>query len=534
MHAHSFPIDLNLRFSQLINDYIVEDKKLKSYYSKSPSLENFESQINQKKASFTRENRDLLTTIFKNQYSNAKASKYVLKNIDLLISENTFTITTGHQLCLMTGPLYFIYKIVSTINLCIKLKEKYPKFNFIPIYWMASEDHDFDEISSFKFQDKKFQWKEDLTGPVGKLPLEKLKFTLEDFESCLGNKNEANQIRELIKNSYQESANLSEATFKLVNQLFGNYGLLVLEPNKKNLKKLFINFFKKELTDQFSFHSTEKQINNLKENYNKAYSPQVNPRNINLFYLLPDGRYRIEKKDNKFIVKDIGKSFLEKELIDELEKYPERFSPNVILRPLYQEVLLPNLCYIGGAAEISYWLQLKTMFDKVEVPFPLLLVRNSVLLYSKKQANKLKKLEIKISDLFYSQNTLDEKKVKEASSIDLNLEHLKIALNKQFDYLRSLVSKTDKSFEGAVNAQEKKQINGINKLEKRLLKAQKKSISNQIERIQIIRNQLFPENEFQERKLNFFTIYNEIGEKFIPLLIESLDPLDTDFNFIEF
>ena len=156
MQAHSLPIDLKLRFSKLINDYIVEDKKLKSYYSNPPRLENFESQINQKKASFARENRDLLTTIFKDQYSNAKAPKHVLDNIDLLISENTFTITTGHQLCLMTGPLYFIYKIVSTINLCSKLKEKYPKFNFIPIYWMASEDHDFDEISSFKFQEKKF------------------------------------------------------------------------------------------------------------------------------------------------------------------------------------------------------------------------------------------------------------------------------------------------------------------------------------------------------------------------------------------
>ena len=192
----------------------------------------------------------------------------------------------------------------------------------------------------------------------------------------------------------------------------------------------------------------------MKDNYSKTYSPQVNPRNINLFYLLPEGRYRIEKNDNKFVVKDTGKFFSENELIDQLEKYPERFSPNVILRPLYQEVLLPNLCYIGGAAEISYWLQLKTMFEKVEVPFPLL-VRNSVLLYSKKQANKLKKLEIEISDLFYSQKVLDEKKVKQASSIDLNLEHLKIALNKQFDYLKSLVSKTDRSFEGAVNAQEK-------------------------------------------------------------------------------
>ena len=534
MQAHSIPIDLKLRFSKLINDYLVEDKKLKSYYSHPPRLENFESQINQKKASFKRETRDLLTTIFEDQYRNLKAPKRVLDNIDLLTSENTFTITTGHQLCLMTGPLYFIYKIISTINLCSKLKEKYPRFNFIPIYWMASEDHDFDEISSFKFQEKKFQWKQDLIGPVGKLPLDKLKFTLDDFESYLGNNNEANQIRELIKNSYRESANLSEATFKLVNQLFGKYGLLVLEPNKKDLKKLFINFFKKELSDQFSFHSIDKQINNLKDNYSKTYSPQVNPRNINLFYLLPEGRYRIEKNDNKFVVKDTGKFFSENELIDQLEKCPERFSPNVILRPLYQEVLLPNLCYIGGAAEISYWLQLKTMFEKVEVPFPLLLVRNSVLLYSKKQANKLKKLEIEISDLFYSQKVLDEKKVKQASSIDLNLEHLKIALNKQFDYLKSLVSKTDRSFEGAVNAQEKKQINGINKLEKRLLKAQKKSISNQIERIRNIRNQLFPDNEFQERKLNFFTIYNEIGENFIPLLIKSLDPLNTEFNLIEF
>ena len=157
MQAHSIPIDLKLRFSKLINDYLVEDKKLKSYYSHPPRLENFESQINQKKASFKRETRDLLTTIFKDQYRNSKAPKRVLDNIDLLTSENTFTITTGHQLCLMTGPLYFIYKIISTINLCSKLKEKYPRFNFIPIYWMASEDHDFDEISYFKFQDKKIK-----------------------------------------------------------------------------------------------------------------------------------------------------------------------------------------------------------------------------------------------------------------------------------------------------------------------------------------------------------------------------------------
>ena len=159
-------------FSSLIVDYLDQKSSLNSLYNRFPTIENFEAQITEKAANYNQENRKLLVAALQKQYQNSTISEATENNILALEQANTFTITTGHQLNLFSGPLYFLYKIISTINLASELKTKCPKSNFVPIYWMATEDHDFEEINYFNFKGKKFRWNKESTGPVGRLTTE--------------------------------------------------------------------------------------------------------------------------------------------------------------------------------------------------------------------------------------------------------------------------------------------------------------------------------------------------------------------------
>ncbi len=521
------------RFSSLICDYLKEDKGLQPFYGLHPNIKNFKAQIKAKKSSFSIKKRSVLSRTLRHQYSILKPTKAVKINLNLLEKENTFTVTTGHQLCLMTGPLYFLYKIISAINLCDQLKKAYPESNFIPIYWMASEDHDFEEISSFRFRDKNIFWSREAAGAVGDLPLIDLKESLDVFESNLGDSSAAQTVKKWILNSYKKGANLSEATFRLVDQLFGKYGLVVLEPNKKELKLLFSPIIREELTEYNSFESVKEQIDKIKK-VREGYNPQVNPRKINLFYLTDSGRYRIEKEGEYFVLNGTDQRFNEKEFLVLAKKYPERFSPNVILRPVYQEVILPNLCYIGGGGELAYWFQLKNNFDRLKVPFPILLLRNSAIIYSEKLGKKINKLNIEKQDLFLKRNSLINKKINQISNINLDLSFLKQKLNEQFDHLNILVEQTDKSFKGAVEAQKIKQFKGIEHLEKRLLKAQKRALLDKTQRLIELHNCLFPDDTLQERTLNFVDFYLEMEDSFFPILFKALDPMNSNFVMIEY
>ena len=522
------------RFSKLITSYLNQTEEMKPFYGFFPLIDNFEKQIELKKETYSVLNRQVLVDSLEEQYHSVAHSTAVEKNLSLLKKENTFTITTGHQLSLMTGPLYFLYKIISTINLCKQLKKAYPKSNFIPVYWMASEDHDFEEISSFRFENKNFVWSREPAGAVGELPLEDLKPTLDAFEQQLGSSANAEFLKDLIGRTYRASESLSEATFRMVNFLFGEYGLVVIEPQTNKLKTLFKPVIREELTKNSSYKKVTSQIEQLIKEFDPNYSPQVNPREINLFYLTPKGRYRIERIQNRYHLNGTEQSFNEAEFLKLVDSEPERFSPNVILRPLYQECILPNLCYIGGGGELAYWFQLNSTFKHFNVPFPVLLLRNSALLYTKKLSKKIANFDLQVSDLFMKRDALINKKIRQISKIDLDLTPLKNQLKKQFTRLHNLVAQTDGSFKGAVAAQEAKQLKGIEYLEKLLLKAQNRVLKSDVERLAVIHELLFPNDSLQERALNFTSFYLELGVDLIPNLVGALDPLNPDFVLLEY
>ena len=241
---------------------------------------------------------------------------------------------------------------------------------------------------------------------------------------------------------------------------------------------------------------------------------------------------RIEKYKSSYKVKETDILFSEDEIIREINNFPERFSPNVLLRPFFQEKILPNLAYIGGGSEIAYWLQLKSFFNHKALTFPILAVRSSVLLVSDKTLKKCKKLDIKISDLFLNNHELSKFYLTKIGELKIDLSDLKKTVKDNFIKLHALSLKTDKSFLGALKAQEKKQLNGLDNLEKKLFRAQKKKHKEKLERLILIKKELFPNNSLQERQINFSEFYKNYGQEFIDILIDNLIPFNNNFLVI--
>ncbi len=532
MNIDHLSFDRTGYFPELICDYLAENPDLKTFYNRYPGLKNFEAQIAEKATHFPEANREILYQALRDQYKGMTLTQETESHLKKLKEPISFTVVTGHQLNLFTGPLYFLYKIISTINLTQDLKKAYPQYNFVPVYWMATEDHDFEEINFFNFQGKKLQWNKEASGAVGDLKTEGLEGVYEAFANALGSSHNAEQLKNLFQKAYLEHGTLTDATRYLANELFGKYGLVILDGNHTGLKKLLIPYAKKDIFEDVPFKRISETISKIEELPEK-YGIQVNPREINYFYLKEGLRERIIEQEGTFFIDNSELRFSKEDLLEEINQHPERFSPNVIARPLYQEVILPNLCYIGGGGEIAYWLELKSMFEAVEVPFPVLLLRNSVLVITEKQSRKLKRMNLSISDIFLKQSSFINKKIREISNIDIDFSPQKQLLENQFKALYDLAEQTDKSFLGAVKAQEVKQKKGLDNLEKRLLRAQKRKLEDQVQRMTEIQNALFPNQSLQERQLNFSELYLELGEDLIPMLMEALEPLKLEFTILK-
>ena len=529
MQRKHIPFQETGYFSKLICDYLDQKEAVRSLYNNFPNKKGFQNQIVIKEKNFSKNSRTVLVKSLELQYKGVSKSELTTANISSLTDTSTFTVVTGHQLNLFTGPLYFLYKIANTINLAKELKEQFPEKHFVPVYWMATEDHDFDEINHFFVNNNRINWNVSSKGVVGKHNTKGLEFVLEDFSRAIGSSANATYLKKLFQRAYIENDTLTAATRFLVNDLFGDYGLVILDGDDKILKKEFVPFAQKELLHQ----SAVKALAATNTYLEKNYKVQVNPREVNLFYCRENLRERILVEGDHYKINNTALSFSKAEILAELQVHPERFSPNVVLRPLYQEVVLPNLCCIGGGGELAYWLQLKELFAEFQTPYPILLLRNSALLLASKQVEKLEHLKVSTAELFLSNEELFAKKTKELSKLPLDFTIQKETLTTLFKGLKPLIQQTDASFEGALKAQEKKQIKGLEKLEKRLLKAEKKKFSDVLHRIKTLQDELFPRNGLQERNVNFSELYLEVGPELIPILLQNLRPLEQTFALLE-
>ena len=508
------------QFSERDKAYVNEDDKLASFYKYKVSLEAFKSLI-EDRDNFP-VNRNLLVDVLNQQYEKFESSKEVSKNIASLASPNTYTVITAHQPALCTGPLYYIYKIISTINLTKQLNERFKDLHFVPIFVSGGEDHDFEEVNHFKLFGQNIEWQSEEKGSVGRMSTAKLNTTIEVIKEKLGDSENANFLKNLLDTSYLKFDNYSDATISLVNSLFKAHGLVVLNMDHVDLKHAFIPILEKELFDSVSEAPVLSTQKLLEKN---GFKSQATPRAINLFYLEDQIRERIVKEEDDFHVLNTDKRFTESEIKALLRSNPEKFSPNVIMRPIYQEFILPNLAYIGGGGEIAYWLERKTQFEKLNTFFPMLIRRDSVLWVDAASTKKMGKLGLSYSNFFYDTNEMTKSFVVENSEHELNFNEEIKKLESVFKEISSKIKTIDSTLEKRSNADQAKFLNSLKELQSKLVKAEKNKNEVAVGQISKLAEKLFPGRSLQERKDNFFGFYLKYGDEFFEVLFDALDPM---------
>jgi bacillithiol biosynthesis cysteine-adding enzyme BshC len=522
----TIPFEKTSLFSKLFIDYLNQHPNIKPYYHHHFHQQDFKNFIDENPFSSLDRNT-LVKSLLDQSHSVANTSELSLNAIQSLAQTNTYTVTTGHQLCLFTGPLYFIYKIISTINLAKQLSQSFPDKKFVPVYWMASEDHDFEEINHVHVFGKKIQWNSEQKGSVGEFDTHNINSAINELRTVLGSLPYTDELIQLFEKAYTSHSNLSLATRYLVNEWFGEYGLVLIDGNDKQLKSLFVSEMQTDAFKQSSFTAVNQSIEELKA----LYSIQVNPREINLFYKDKQLRERIEKKNETFQVLNSDVSFSENELKSAIETTPEKFSPNVVLRPLYQQKILPNIAYVGGPGELAYWLEYKKLFEVYALPMPVLVPRNFAMLIDKGSLQKITKLNLSIEDVFTDGENLVKKIIK-TQHAEVNLEDFKSKLTSMFADMNVVVSEVDKTLASTVDAEKQKTLNGIAGIEQKINRALKQKSETEINQLWSIKQKLFPNNIPQERYDNVSMYYAKYGKAFITEMMAALTSELEDFNYV--
>lgn len=529
-HCTTLPYFETRRFSKTVNDYLAGSDPLKKFYTYQPNIEGVKQAIAGRKQFPI--NRELLSAYFTRRYQNVTCSEMQHANLQRINNENCFTITTAHQPNIYTGPLYFLYKILHAIKLADYLKNELTDYDFVPVFYMGSEDADLDELGHFFVEGLKLEWKTDQQGAIGRMHTKGLTAFAEKLSQWFYDKPFIDEVLGIFKDAYSAGENVQEATFHFLQALFGRFGLLVLVPDDADLKRSFEGMVKRELLEQFSGKIVQQTNDALVE---AGYSPQASGRELNLFYLNDEGRReRIELEGKTYTVPALGLAFNEQEILDELDTHPERFSGNVILRGLFQESILPNIVFIGGGGEIAYWLQLKDLFNDAAVFFPLLALRNSFALLPEKYAELQKKLGLGTTDIFLPDleicdaiaERFSDKKIPD--TIDLQNETAALyerALRQTADFDSSLI--------GHIAALHTDARKGLIKLNKKYKSLARRKAGEQIGQWKQLQHVLFPNGGLQERTENFIPFYAAYGPELLDMIYDYSQPFAQSFSILQ-
>lgn len=504
--------------------YALGDERLRSFYRYTPNLEGFAEAIAARREVDVP--RETLVAVLREQYQGMDISPATAAHIDALLSERTFTVTTAHQPSLFTGPLYYIYKIISTLKLAQRLGEQFPDDHFVPLFITGGEDHDFEEVNHLNLFGKTITWESGESGAVSQMSASSLQTVLEAVQEVLGDSPQAKELSEMLSAAVAGKEKYGAVARDLTNRLLGEYGLVILDPSHPDLKRLFIPIVKKEIFEQPSKALVEATVEKLEA---AGFSGQAHPREINFFYLGQGYRERIVQEGDRYRVLNQEVEWSRAELEQAIVESPERFSPNVVMRPIYQELILPNLAYIGGGGELAYWLERKAQFEHFGIPFPVLVRRNSVLFVDQGTSKRLAKLELSAEQLFGDIEALIKGYVREHTDNEISLAEEKKALEALFKQVEAKAAQVDPTLVKAAAAEGARQLNSMEQLEGKLMRAEKQRYDTAINQLRKLQEKLFPGHGLQERHDNFMTLYLRYGRGFFDLLMDALDPLETGF-----
>jgi bacillithiol biosynthesis cysteine-adding enzyme BshC len=403
----------------------------------------------------------------------------------------------------MTGPLYFIYKILHVIKLSEDLNKAFPSEHFIPVYWMASEDHDFDEIRSFLLFGQKWTWESNQKGAVGRFDTTDLAPLLAELRQKFQNQPDS-EIQGLLEKL--KTAPYAKGFFEFINEIFAGYGLVIIDADNPQLKESAWPIWEKDLNTNDIHEAVIDQTNILK---NKGLSTPIESKQSNLFLLDLQKRERIEKNGSLTFNKENS----------------AQLSPNVVLRPLYQEWILPNLAYIGGPSEIAYWQQLPKAFESLGLLFPLTLQRAGGYLLQDREQEQIKKLGFENRDLLGDKSLLKERYLTQVGDQVPNYGQLDAFWSGYKSAFQKIAADELPQETKMVEAELTRLHKQIEALEQRFEKARKAKYDKALKQIEQLSEKIQPKGQLQERTLNImnFCPDGQLSQR-IAQIYDQLDP----------
>lgn len=514
-------------FSKIDRDLNNIDTSLNDFFRWKPELSSFKSILEQRKFNT---NRQVLVDVLNEQYAVLPSKDKSTSQINSLLQKNTFTVCTAHQPSLFGGPVFVISKALSAIKLARQVQESQPDYNIIPVFVIGSEDHDVEELNNTYVHGVKITWNTDQKGPVGRFDNVLLENNIAEFKSLISGSKFENELNLLIESAYSSAKSFGQSFQYLLAELLGEYGLLVLNTDHPSLKKLLSPYIQAEINESKSkllVNDTQSKLQNL------GYDAASFARDINFFYFDKGYRERIEPDGENCKIAGIEKTISKSELISEAASHPERFSPNVIMRPVYQEIILPNLAYVGGGGELAYWLERKNLFEHLKVPFPMLVRRDSFLIAQDQDINQMKEYQLHIDDLDDRNDIMINNLTERISTSDLNLKPEEQELLKWMDQIKQKSMQIDPTLGAMVESEKVKLQKSVEYIEKKILKAEKQKQEVLLNRAKKLKDRLMPEGKLAERKENFSTYYSMYGRQFFETLLEDFNPLDFKFKIIK-
>src|ERR1035437_9452195 len=392
----------------LFLDYLNEFNNLKSFYKYNFRDRQEYSHLFKSVSESPRSFRENVADIINSQYSGRKTSPKTAKNISLLKNKKTLAVITGQQLGILGGPMYTFYKIITAVKLSKHLSERYEDYQFVPVFWLEGDDHDFDEISYIKLINDNnelvnIKYTDNALEDVnrGSVGYQKLLNTINSFfeevDKNVRKTDFTTEIMENLKSFYSDGTPFKQAFSDLLFWLFDQHGLIIFDPHDKGIKRLLVPVFQKEIS---GFREHTAKLVNVSATLDELYHAQVKVRPVNLFLNYEDGRYLIEPVENEFRLRGKRKKFTFEDLNSLIESESEKFSPNVLFRAICQDYILPTAFYVGGPSEIAYFAQVMPLYQIFNVAPPIIYPRSSATLVEKNISSAIEKFDLNLNDIF--------------------------------------------------------------------------------------------------------------------------------------
>lgn len=551
-------------FTPLVKDYLArfDATPIRDFFAISPEApheqmrEIIDARLLRERAIPSEHRSAVVSSIRSLHASFGPMSDAAAHHLELLEQPETLAVVTGQQPGMIGGPLYTFYKAFTAIELSKSLAGQFPMFSFVPVFWIETEDHDLEEISSVHVlsseglletiqyvpsqiaANPEQPWRRQ-AGPFA-LEEESLQQFFSGLASSLAPTDFSAELFELLRRCYTPGRSIAHAFASLFAHYFRTEGLLAIDANSRELKSLATELFRREI-------ETSPQLSDRivlqSEKLEETYHAQVKPRALNLFYVNEEGeRLPIVEREKSgegatlharsFFLKGSRKSFTLSELLAVLDEHPERFSPNVVMRPLYQDSLLPTVAYVAGPGEMAYFAQFQPLYEWAGLPMPLIRPRVTSTLIEERLERLFSKFRISPEDVLseaHGRNTALLNEMIE-SGLAPKFEEALVSVDGSLEALRETVARAEPTLDGALTSLKGKVLTAIRDFEHKTLAAERKRHTATKAQLDKLLAALLPAAELQERELNLVYFLNKYGPSFSETLKQLLRPFILDFH----